>query len=149
MLKYLIDMDKLGKRPYRKLAVIALAMLVVALVLSFLLPSFFKRYPALLGYGMLSFVIPFGLACVSILYVGLRCTLYSRKHHRELWKKSWSTLLKDRYHASMALRALYNNDPYLKKISVRWNRFGLLCFLVWLIAFLAVATVVITVDALR
>ncbi len=138
----------LGRFPKRKkllmIFLLVVAFVGTAITLAILTPLAFERYPALIGYGAITFGIAFVLAVIIMLFSGFRMKLHLRKRHINVWKMSKDDSFKKSAEFGRQIKTL--NDPVLRKISATGDKYAKLCLLVWLIIFVLVCAVVVTFD---
>jgi hypothetical protein len=129
------------------LLILVLMVLAIAIALAFLISLTFERHPALIAFGAITFGIASVLAIIIILFSGLRMQLYLRKHHSNLWKMSESDSFKKSAEYGKAIKSI--NDPALKEISEKGDKYAKLCLLIWVILYLLVLSIVLLLHALR
>jgi len=129
----------------KKLILIGIGILGIAVALCFLIPFGLDKQPMLVIFGFISFAITMLLVILTSLVYTLRVQGHLARHHFDLWKKSlFSSSLQVRYQAGMQLRSL--KGPVERKWAIICNRIGLSFFFIWLILFIVATIVVIILD---
>ena len=104
-----------------------------------------SRAPFLIYVGVISFALAACACFVCCVFLALRTSLYVRKRHYGLWKKGFSFSYKQRAEASRQIALL--DDPYLKTISLKWNRIGMFWFFLWLVFFVVGVVIVLSKNS--
>jgi len=104
------------------------------------------KFAFLIYFGIVSFTIAFISALGIMLFHGYWTDRYIQKLHFKIWKIPDGKSFKKAAEYGRALKSL--NDPVLKKISARRDKYAKSCLLVWLILFLLVAIIVLFLHML-
>lgn len=141
MLKYFLDANKMGNKKFLKLAVAGLLIIVISVVLGEAVKYGFQKHPELVALGFISFAVTSVVIILLLAIHGLMTGHQLRKHHPNLWENSKSSSRSTKAEAIRQIKFL--NDPRLKKISSCTSKIGIFCFLIWLILFSVVLSIVL------
>ena len=104
--------------------------------------------PFFLIFGIVSFGAVFVVVCMLLLLYVLLQSIYLRRHHPGLWKKSFfSTSLGERIEASRKIRSL--QIPFLGQVSRTCNNVASKIVLIWLVIYLLVSGIVVIMGIVR
>jgi hypothetical protein len=104
------------------------------------------KFAFLIYFGIISFGISITLAILIMMVNGFRIQRYIKKHHFNIWKIPDGKSFKKSAEYGRAIKSI--NDPVLKRISAKGDRYSKLCLLIWLISVLAIFAVVTTLHFL-
>jgi hypothetical protein len=103
---------------------------LTAAIFLLLLWLFVKGYPWILGLALFSLWPFFVVNILYLAYVGYKSGRYLHNNHFQIWKMGKSVSLDKRLEYMKLVREL--DDPYLKTIAARANRFSQVLLWVWL-----------------
>lgn len=104
------------------------------------------KFAFLIYFGIISFGISITLAILIMMVNGFRMQRYIKKHHFNIWNIPDGKSFKKSAEYGKAIKSI--NDPALKRISAKGDRYSKLCLLIWLISVLAVFALVVTLHFL-
>jgi len=98
------------------------------------------KFAFLIYFGIISFGVSITLAILIMMVNGFRMQRYIKKHHFNIWKIPDGKSFKRSAEYGKAIKSI--NDPVLKRISAKGDKYSKLCLLIWVIlSLLAVITV--------
>jgi len=103
-----------------------------------------QKYMVLLAFGIVTFVALVFLRFLIELCFGIYAGFRLKKIDPEGWERFKGYKRNSVY--KKWLKGLYNPDDIYCKLYKKYDRFGNLCFVIWLIMFLLVAVAVIVSD---
>jgi len=99
------------------------------------------KFALLIYFGIISFGVFVTLAILIMMVNGFRINRYMKRHHFDIWVIPNGKSFKKSAEYGKAIKSI--NDPTLKRISARGDKYSKLCLLVWFILFLLVAIIVL------
>jgi hypothetical protein len=133
----------------RKVIRTVLVVIGLALVLILLIFRGLKTYPMIVIFGLVSFAIMLVLVGLVSLVYALKRTWHYRKHYPEFSGKWTTGSMRERLEFGRAIREKTATDPLLCKMDAKMSKFVKLWFLIWLILFLLVSSIVIFAHVVR
>ena len=104
------------------------------------------KFAFLIYFGIISFGVSFAVAILIMVVNGLLMNRYIKNHHFDIWKIPNGKSFKKGSEYGRAIKSI--NDPVLKKISARGDKYAKLCLLVWIISLLLVSSIVMLLHVL-
>jgi len=104
------------------------------------------KWVFLIYFGIISFVVAFTISCLTSLLYGLKMNWYLQKHHFNIWKIPDGKSFKKSAEYGKAIKSI--NDPVLKRISAKGDKYSKLCLLIWFISVLVIFALVATLHFL-
>ncbi len=98
------------------------------------------KWAFLIYFGIISFGVSITLAILIMMVNGFRIQRYIKKHHFNIWKIPDGKSFKRSAEYGKAIKSI--NDPVLKRISAKGDKYSIFCLLIWLISVLAFFAVV-------
>ena len=105
-----------------------------------------ERYKVLFGFAMVTFGIAFALIWLSIGLFNIYARLYLKKADPGNWEKYRRNSFVFHKDYKKWLKGEYEDDNIFFKIYRKHEKFGKICFYVWLTFFVIVTLAVIIVD---
>ena len=100
------------------------------------------KYAILIYVAIFTFLIALVLFMIISVIYSLRREQYMRKNHSTIWQKGKvANSIKGQIAAMKELRAI--DDPILKGLGDKQNKYGKLCFIIWLFLCLGVGVFVL------
>lgn len=104
------------------------------------------KFAFLIYFGIISFGASIALTILIMMINGFRMNRYMKNHHLDIWKIPDGKSFKKSAKYGKAIKSV--DDPALKEISARGDKYAKSCLLVWLILLLLVSGIVMILHFL-
>src|SRR4030042_4846533 len=97
------------------------------------------KFAFLIYFGIISFGVSVASAIFIMMINGFRMNRYMKNHHFDIWEMPDGKSFKKSAEYGKAIKSI--DDPILKRISARGDKYAKLCLLVWVILLLLVSSI--------